>query len=167
MNLKTLYCIVLTILCIGPGWLHSSTAPGKEVLCEKEASSLAVAGRIDDAIDAITTCIDKNPEKAKAHVVYGYLLLEKGDGAAAEKSFDKALELRPMSSAAKTGKGIVLSRNGDLEAARTILENALKLNPDPARTYYELGLIHEQLGDAKGAVSYFKQGIDAMEQEGK
>ena len=80
-------------------------------------------------------------------------------------SFDKALELQPRSSAAKTGKGIILSKNGDLKAAEAILTDALKLNPDPVRTHYELGLIYEKLGDIKGALAHFKQGISLYEKE--
>jgi len=164
MNGKTLLLLLVTLI-FGPSWLHASSALGKEALCEKNASALAHEGKLDEGLAAIRQCIKDSPSRAKAHVVLGYLLLEKGAGQQATTSFDKALELRPHSSAAKTGKGIILAQAGDLKGAESLLKDALKLNPNPARTYYELGLIYEQLGDMQQAISHFKQGITTREQE--
>lgn len=163
MSCKPLF-VFLIALVIGSGWLQASPVPAKEVLCEKNASSLAREGKLDQGIDAIRQCIKKDPSRAKAHIVLGYLLLDKGDTPQAMTSFEKALELRARSSAAKTGKGIILSRAGDLKEAEMLLKDGLKLNPDPARTHYELGLLYEQLGDMQQALSHFKQGITSYEQ---
>lgn len=164
MNSKPLFLLLIAIV-IGPGWLHATPAPGKEALCEKNASALAHEGKLEEGLASIKQCIAESPEHAKAHVVLGYMLLDKGDSQQAMASFDKALELQPRSSAAKTGKGIILAQNGDLKAAEAILQDALKLNPDPVRTHYELGLIYEKLGDTKLAITHFKQGISSHEQE--
>ncbi|MBU0663285.1 MAG: tetratricopeptide repeat protein [Proteobacteria bacterium] len=162
MNRKPLFLFFIALV-IGPGWVHA--APGNAATCEKNASTLAHAGKLDEGLAAIRQCIADDPSQAKAHIVLGDLLLEKGDLQQAMVSFDKALELQPRSSAAKTGKGIILAQNGDLKAAEAILLDALKLNPNPAQTHYELGLIYEKLGDIKGALSHFKQGISSYEQE--
>jgi Flp pilus assembly protein TadD len=164
MNIKPLFLLVI-VLVIGPGWLHTSSAANNEASCEKNASALAHAGKLEEGLAAIRQCITENPLQAKAHVILGDLLLEKGDSQQAMASFDKALELQPQSSGAKTGKGIILAQTGDLKAAEAILTDALKLNPYPARTHYELGLIYEKLGDSKAALSHFKQGISSHEQE--
>jgi Flp pilus assembly protein TadD len=164
MNSTPLLLLFFTLV-VGSDWLHASSAPGREGLCEKNASALAHAGKVDEGLAAIRQCIAANPSQAKAHVVLGYFLLDKGDSQQAMASFDRALALEPQSSAAKTGKGIVLARNGDLRAAESMLKEALRLNPDPARAHYELGLIYERLGDMKGALAHFKQGIDSYEQE--
>lgn len=164
MNNKPLFLLLITLV-IAPVRLHASSAPGNEASCEKNASTLAHAGKLEEGLTAIRQCISDNPSQAKAHVILGDLLLEKGDSQQAMISFDKALELQPQSSAAKTGKGIILAQNGDIKAAEAILTDALKLNPNPARTHYELGLIYEKLGDNKGALSHFKQGISSYEQE--
>jgi Flp pilus assembly protein TadD len=164
MNIKPLFLLVITLV-IGPGWLHASSVPGNEASCEKNASALAHAGKLEEGLAVIRQCIAENPSQAKAHVILGDLLLEKGDSQQAMASFDKALELQPQSSGAKTGKGIILAQAGDLKAAEAILTEALKLNPYPARTHYELGLIYEKLGDSKAALSHFKQGISSHEQE--
>lgn len=164
MNIKPLFLLLITLV-IGPARLHASSAPGNEASCEKNASALAHAGKLDEGLAAIRQCITENPSQSKAHVILGDLLLEKGDSQQAMASFDKALELQPQSSGAKTGKGIILAQTGDLKTAESILLEALKLNPNPARTHYELGLIGEKLGDSKGALSHFKQGISSHEQE--
>ncbi len=165
MNIKPLFLLLITLV-IGPARLHASSAPGNEASCEKNASALAAhAGKLDEGLAAIRQCITEDPSQAKAHVILGDLLFEKGDSQQAMASFDKALELQPRSSAAKTGKGIILAQTGDLKTAEAILTDALKLNPNPARTHYELGLIYEKLGDTKGALSHFKQGISSHEQE--
>ncbi len=164
MNSKPHFLLFIALV-IGPGWVHASAAPGNEASCEKTASMLAHAGKLDEGLAAIRQCIADYPSQAKAHVVLGDLLLEKGDSQQAMASFDKALELQPRSSAAKTGKGIILAQNGDLKAAEAILTDALKLNPNPARTHYELGLIYEKLGDIKGAITHYKQGISSYQHE--
>ncbi|MDD3813187.1 MAG: tetratricopeptide repeat protein [Desulfocapsaceae bacterium] len=164
MNNKPFFLLFIALV-IGPGWLHASSASSNDASCEKNASMLAHAGKLDEGLAAIRQCIADNPLQAKAHVVLGDLLLDKGESQQAMASFDKALELQPRSSAAKTGKGIVLAQNGDLKAAEAILTDALKLNPNPARTHYELGLIYEKLGDIKNALTQFKQGISSYEQE--
>ncbi len=164
MNCKPLVLLVAALV-FGPGGLQASPASAKKVLCEKEASVLAREGKLEQGINAIEQCIKKDPTRAKAHVVLGYLLLDQGDMQRALLSFDKALGLRPRTSAAKTGKGIILSRGGNFKEAEPLLKDALKLNPDPARTYYELGVLYEQLGDMQLALSHFKQGITSGEQK--
>ena len=163
MKGKLILLVLLVVFIQGMAWLQVKAADGKEALCEKEASILAGAGKVDEGVAAIRRCIEKSPSHAKAHIVLGYLLLEKGDGQQAMASFEKALQLRPASSAAKTGKGIVLSQAGKYKAAETILQEALKLNPDPARTYYELGVVSLQQGDVTRALVHFKEGITAYE----
>lgn len=163
MKGKLILLLLFVVLIHGPGWLQASDADGKEALCEKEASKLADTGKLNEGLTAIRQCIEKNPSRAKAHIILGYFLLEKGDGQQALVSFEKALELRPGSSAAKTGKGIVLSQAGEYKAAESILHEALRLNPDPARTYYELGVIYQQLGDVQQALVNFKEGITSYE----
>lgn len=163
MNGKPLLLLLVTLM-IGLHWLDTAAAAAREELCEKQAAALARAGKVDQGLTAIRRCIADNPSQAKAHVVLGYLLLDRDDAAQALASFDQALVLEPQSSAARTGKGIVLARTGDLRAAETVLKEALKLNPDPARTHYELGLVYERLGDMKAALGHFKQGIDSCQQ---
>jgi len=163
MNCKSLFVVLVVLVCCS-GWMQVSLVSAKEASCEKNAAVLARDGQLDQGIDAIRQCIKKDPSRAKAHVVLGYLLLKKEDMQQAGTSFDKALELRPRSSAAKTGKGIVLSRSGELKEAEALLKESLKLNPDPTRAYYELGLLYEQLGDMQQALSHFKQGITSYEQ---
>ena len=164
MNIKPLYLLLITLIS-GPGWVLASSEPGNEASCEKNASTLAHEGKLDAGIAAIKLCITENPTQAKAHVILGDLLLDKGDSQQALASFDKALELQPRSNGAKTGKGIILAQTGDLKAAESMLKEALELNPNPARTHYELGLIYEKLGDTKGALAQFKQGISSHGQE--
>jgi len=164
MNTKSVF-LVLMVFISTTGLLQASSATGKEALCEKTASSLAREGKLDEGIDQIRQCIEKGSSRAKSHVVLGYLLLEKGEPQQAMASFEKALQLRPRSSDAKTGKGILLAQQGDLKGAEATLLDALKLNPDPARTYYELGILYQQLGDTQQAVDFFKQGIASYEEE--
>ena len=166
MNSKSIVLLLATFI-LGPGWYHASPALAKEALCEKNASALAREGKMEQGIEAIRQCITKDPSRAKAHVILGYLLLDTSDVQSAMASFDRALELRPRSSAAKTGKGIILSRSGNLKEAEILLKDALKLNPNPTRTYYELGLLYEQLEDTQQALSYFKQGVTAHERDNR
>ncbi|WP_169309088.1 tetratricopeptide repeat protein [Desulforhopalus sp. IMCC35007] len=167
--MKRILVLLLIFIFFVPwaGWLSAQSGDAKELLCEKGASALAYAGKVDEALAAIRQCIKKSPSRAKAHIVLGYLLLDNGDLQQAMASFEKALELQPMSSTAKTGKGIVLARTGAYAAAESILQEALKLNPDPARTYYELGLLYQQGGDAKKALTAFKEGIASYEQNAR
>ncbi|OQX16312.1 MAG: hypothetical protein BWK76_11760 [Desulfobulbaceae bacterium A2] len=163
MKYRYLYRVLITVI-YGSSLVLASSAPGNEASCEKNASTLATEGKLDEGIAAIKLCLAENPSQAKAHVILGTLLFKKGDSQQAMASFNTALELQPRSSAAKTGKGVILAQAGDLKTAESILREALELNPNPARTHYELGLIYERLGDTKEALAQFKKGIISFEQ---
>ena len=101
---------------------------------------------------------------AAEHARKGNLLLTQGKFEEAVVSFDRALQLNPHLSAAKTGKGIAFSRKGELVKAEGILKDALLQNPDPIRAHYELGLVYEKMGDLNRATAQYKEGIRKHEQ---
>lgn len=56
---------------------------------------IAERGRLDDGLALVRLSIERNPAEAPAHSALGFLLLQKGDRAAAVRSFERALELAP------------------------------------------------------------------------
>lgn len=169
--MKRIYPLSLLIVLwlLGFGWTPVPAGESNVAHCENEALRLAEGGKdeVDRAISKIKKCLEQTPKRAKSHVIYGDLLLKKGEYGAAEKAFDEALALRPLSAPAKTGKGRILAREGKLDEAVRMLTEALKLNPDPSFTHYQLGLVYEKKGKLSEALFHYKEGISICERHRK
>ena len=68
--------------------------------------------------------------------------LKEGKIDEAEKSFKKAIELKPHFPETHYNLGVALQNLGRLDEAKKSYKKAIELNPDYAEAHYNLSLIH-------------------------
>jgi tetratricopeptide (TPR) repeat protein len=77
----------------------------------------------------------------------GELALKRGDFAAAQESFRKALEISPEDAAAAYNVGEIFFSNQKIDEAITYFELATKIKKDWPKAYYRLGFAYLNKGD--------------------
>jgi len=97
-----------------------------------------MSGKIDDAIAACRTAIEKRPDYAEAHYHLGVAQRQKGDIDVARRSFAKAVELAPTNMRAVEGLAVLEAETGRLPEAESLLRKAIALNPDSASAHQGL-----------------------------
>ena len=77
--------------------------PENETLANLRVMTLVKLNRTAEAADTVGSTLHKNPENTFSHASKGWVAVEKGDYAAAEKSFLEALRLDPTNAYATDG----------------------------------------------------------------
>ena len=113
MKCKSIMYLLFVLFIQGRGGCRLRPLMAKRCCVKKRPQSSPVPENSIRGWPPSGNVLYRSPTRAKPHIIMGYLLLEKGDGQQALASFEKALELRPVSSTAKTGKGIILSQAGE------------------------------------------------------
>jgi len=132
------------------------------------AMALRSLGRFDDAKQWAEQTQSLVPTYAQGHVVLGHLAADRGDFAAADASYRRALELDADSVEACIGLG----RYGVSRYADAWLENAQRLlsKPQPLRSkvdlHYAIGECLDQAGDQAAAFEAFKAANEASKAYG-
>src|SRR5439155_20373109 len=96
-------------------------------------------GRADAAVDDIRRAIELDPVYAPAHWRLGLWLLDRNDGAGAERELTRAAELDPRAVAPAAGLALVYLRRGEEQRAIDRLEPALAANPGEGSLLHLLG----------------------------
>jgi tetratricopeptide (TPR) repeat protein len=78
----------------------------------RRSISLLNASRPAEAEQTLRSMIAKHPSFLKAHIMLGYLLLQRSDLAGAEEAFNRALSTHPQNAAARLGFAVVLAQRG-------------------------------------------------------
>ncbi len=115
------------------------------------------AGRLDEAVEYLSTAIERNPFESAALIRRGRVHLDQGrlDDAAAD--FDRALQLSPEAPAALAGLGRVALDQGDYEAAAEYLERALSISPQATRLHQPLAMAYRGMGEVDRARAHLGQ----------
>jgi len=90
----------------------------------------------------------------------GEVALKRGDFAAAQESFRKALEISPGDAAAAYNVGEIFFSNQKIDEAITYFELAARIKKDWPKAYHRLGLVYLNKGDFDKALENLKKFIE-------
>jgi choline-sulfatase len=107
------------------------------------ARALAKLGRVDEAKDWLKKATDSNPQNYRAWYELG-LLQSATNPAAAEASYQKAVEIQPNYSPGQRELGMLLFNQKNYAAAVPTLEKAISLGLEEAQLYNFLGICYNQ-----------------------
>jgi Flp pilus assembly protein TadD len=117
----------------------------------------ASTGAKDTALATAHAWLDNNPDDVRAYVATGALEQQRGNLEAAEKLYQKALQLRPdYPPAANNLAYVMLQRGGNVDVALSLAQTAVRGLPDSPNAADTLGWAYYH----KGA---FRSAIDSLE----
>lgn len=101
------------------------------------------------------------PERARGadHYHRGLAWQGRGQSAAAELAYRRALSVHPELEPAHTNLGLLLAKRGAYDAAITHLSEAARLRPDDPATHNNLGMALGGRGNLPAAIACFKQAL--------
>jgi TolB-like protein len=121
------------------------------------AASLAMdEGKSQAGLDFTNRAIAANPNYVLAYHRQGLAYGGLGQPEKALASFEKALQLDPLSAVLLANLSAYQLRLGDIAAAQVTDEKNIKFNPDSVHGYAGLGVIKYDIGDYAGAHTLFK-----------
>lgn len=111
------------------------------------------ATMIDARRDALERALEIDPDLAEAHVRMSTLLNELGDESAAEKHFQRAVELDPNDPILLQRSAFRAFSRGDFEGSIALSRKAIAVDPLTAAHHYNLGvyLLYVERGDEAAA----------------
>ncbi|MDB4988730.1 MAG: hypothetical protein JWN04_3908 [Myxococcaceae bacterium] len=118
--------------------------------------SLRDAGRLDEARTEALAWREHDAYNLVAVRLLGDIEAERGERAAARRTYSSIVELLPRDVEARRALATVLKQSGDLEGSRQQLEQALALRPEDRRIAFELGDVEQRLGMLPSARARFE-----------
>lgn len=120
-------------------------------------------GKVDEnmlrkAIEQYEKIVQQQPKDLDSLLMLGRLYKAAANSPAAEKAYEKALEVEPGNEDALTGLAIVYSDVGDTRRAIEKLKELNDRNPSP-RTLAALASSYEQVRDYRGAVEVLRKAL--------
>lgn len=126
--------------------------------------SMEESGNLSEAEAAYRNALTKDPKRADAEQRLAILADQRGDQAAAERHFERALKLEPNNPEILCDRGYNLYLQRRWVEAEACLRKALAADPRHARGHSNLGLVLAQQGDDEAALAQFlKAGCDPAE----
>jgi protein O-GlcNAc transferase len=107
----------------------------------------------------ILIALDPNDSDAHFHLSLIYAKNREWDRA--EEHFGKAMKLKPNAYWILQGYAHTKLADGQIEEAEQLLQQALEINPHHSVTLTDLGAAYARLGEEVAAETYFRQAIDA------
>lgn len=111
------------------------------------------------AADNANKAVTMDGDLAEGHIALGMVKLEAGDLPAAEKEFQRAIQLDPKNPVPHRYLGAVYSKEGKKSEASAEFQRALALDPKDWRTYMEIGLEAYNGGRYKDAAANWERVI--------
>jgi len=131
------------------------------------ASILAAKGSIPEAIAQYEAIIVKTPS-APVYTLLGILEDSRGNTAAAEGNYRKALDLDPQSPIAMNNLAWLLTENqGNLDEALQLASGSVAKSPETAGFYDTLGWVYYKKGLYSPAVEQLKKAVAFDERSGQ
>ena len=149
-------CVALSLLvfCVSRvafgGQAEDAILKGNEFVQKKD---------YDGAIKEYEKAVKTDPKNAKAHLLLGLTLANKGD-------LDKALKFTryaitfEKSYAAFNNLGLIYANKGEYQNAIDAYESALQLNPSSANACYQLGRLYATTGQFNEGIAAYKKAIE-------
>jgi Tfp pilus assembly protein PilF len=117
--------------------------------------SMEDEGKFDEARPAYLAALKKDPKRADAEVRLAILDDRKGDTAAADLHFAKALKLQPKDPEILCDRGYSFYLRRRWAEAEASLKGALAIDPHHSRSHANLGLVLARQGDSAAALAEF------------
>jgi len=117
---------------------------------------LAAQGRSEDAVQFYKMALDRAPNSASAHYLYGRAT---NDPTIAEREFKRALELDPDFAWAHHGMGAAAALKNDMDGAIARFEKAIELKPDLVEAHNHLASLYLMLEREDDAVAAYRRAI--------
>ena len=129
------------------------------LLLFQQANFLLLLGQFDQAIQAYSGIINRNPNFDGAHNNRGnaYVGIGKYDKAIAD--YDRAVELKPDDADAYNNRGTAYSDKGDYDRAIADYDKAIVLDPDLSDAYYNRGIAYDAQGKYDKAIVDYDMAI--------
>lgn len=121
----------------------------------KIGGTLALEGKLNEAIIYFSKAIQIWPEYEKAHYNLGLALVMQGRSVEAINHLYKASHLKPSNAQTHYDIGRILSMHGNLKKAILYFSRALEINPNFAEAHNEIGVALARQGNLKQAFDHF------------
>ncbi|MBF0096687.1 MAG: tetratricopeptide repeat protein [Magnetococcales bacterium] len=125
----------------------------------QQALALHQANRLDEAKVLYLQLLDGQPNHPVVCHLYGYLLHQQGDHAAAADWIGKAVALHPQDPLFRNNLGTVLLALGQQQEAAQCYRQALAIHPTFAMTLCNLGNVLYDLGEREEALQHYRSAI--------
>lgn len=116
--------------------------------------------RYGEAITALETLLESNPDCDKTLLTLGTACFAEGRLDDAKKHFERLVRLRPADVNAYVNLGAVLNRAKDYRAAIDALRRGLQRDRKCAAAYYNMGIAHRGTGNRAMAVTAYRDALD-------
>ena len=117
------------------------------------------SGHINQALDAVHTLINHNPNEPLLRNIEGVCYKSTGQFEMAVKSFERAVEIKPDYADAHFNLGLTLQELNQLDAAAKCYQVTLTLESSYVKAHNNLGIIYKELGKMADAVKSYEQAI--------
>ena len=155
----------MTVLLAGA--VAAQTPPSQGRAAYEKANRLFVAGKYQEAFDAVDEALRLDPKLAPALTLKAKLAMAANRYDVARESLERAIAADPSSWYAQFLYGFQFYQQNELPKAIQALENAQRLNPRDARTLLYLALARESLGQIKEALQTYREAIRLGEASGQ
>lgn len=115
------------------------------------------AGHFPEAAAQLENLLRDVPESFEVHELLGLVYTEESKDALANPHLEKAVRLKPASSAARTNLATNLLRMGKLESAQEQFKKAVALEPGNYDANHDLGELYVRMGKLPDAVPFLKE----------
>jgi tetratricopeptide (TPR) repeat protein len=115
------------------------------------------AGHFPEAAAQLENLLHDVPESFEVHELLGLVYTEESKDALANPHLEKAVRLKPASSAARTNLATNLLRMGKLEGAQEQFKKAVALEPRNYDANHDLGELYVRMGKLPDAVPFLKE----------
>lgn len=116
--------------------------------------------KLDDSAARIEAALTANPDQGEFVRLSGTHALLKGNTAAAEQKFERAIELDPENLFAYQQLAQVQQNDGRLEKTLETYRRAIDKRPDSARLHHLRATLHEMTGNTAEAMSGYEKAIE-------
>jgi Flp pilus assembly protein TadD len=120
-----------------------------------EGRTLLAAGRINEAIAALSQAASLDPSLSEAHNLLGVAFDRKGMNERAREAYERAVKAEPEDAQTLNNLGYSFYLNGNYRAAIDRLKRAARLAPTDTRILNNLALAQCRLGKYKDALKSF------------
>ncbi|XAM00637.1 tetratricopeptide repeat protein [Phycisphaeraceae bacterium D3-23] len=168
--LLTLTMSCALVGCQGPRSLPAgSTPPAPTISAQQQAAAEALVdegqalteqGNTEEALDAFTQALQRNPKLTDAHLGIGGVFRTQGDYDRAAAAYRNAIFTDPNNFDARYFYGLTNQLDGLTEAAIASYQRALVLRPNSFPANRDMGSAHLQHGDAEAAIPYAQRATE-------
>lgn len=124
-----------------------------------EAETALNAGRVDEARDSLVRYVETSPENPWGHYLLGLAHYRKGDLAAANRAFDRSIELNDQNAKSFFNSGRTLLALGRNHEAFERVESGLLLDSASVDGLRLLARAHARLGNIDGALASYRRAL--------